>query len=82
MYLESLMRNRHNPVYEGERRQHDHIVAAFAIELFRKFPRLPKVPRGQVIGRPVMIWFGIFYLAVVAIFVEAMYRAPELEWHD
>jgi len=29
-----------------------------------------------------MIWFGIFYLAVVAIFVEALYRAPELEWHD
>jgi hypothetical protein len=29
-----------------------------------------------------MIWLGIFYLAALAIILEAMYRAPELEWHD
>jgi hypothetical protein len=33
-------------------------------------------------GRPVMVWVGIFYLAVVAILLDAMYRAPELDWCD
>jgi hypothetical protein len=29
-----------------------------------------------------MIWVGIFYLSALAIILEAMYRAPELQWHD
>ena len=29
-----------------------------------------------------MIWFAILYIAALAIILEAMYRAPELEWHD
>ena len=28
-----------------------------------------------------MIWFGILYLPALAMILEAMYRAPELEWH-
>ena len=41
------MRDSHTPCYNGERRQHDHIVAAFVIATFPKYPRLPSVPRGN-----------------------------------
>jgi type IV secretory pathway VirB3-like protein len=67
------MRINRTPVYNGERRPNGHIGAAFGIATF--------LPEG-VSGRLVMIWVGIFYLAVLAILLDAMYRAPELDWHD
>jgi hypothetical protein len=29
-----------------------------------------------------MIYVGIFYMLCVAIFLELVHRAPELEWHE
>ena len=29
-----------------------------------------------------MIWAGILYLATFGVFLEIMYLAPELGWHD
>jgi hypothetical protein len=72
------MQNSYTPVYNRERTPDDHIETAIRHRNFAFRQRSP----GELFGRLVMMWFGIVYLAALAITLEGMHRAPELDCSD